>query len=108
MRRGFPLLFCLLALTSATPAHATAPFELDTKVDYAGLRCITGPGRVALVVGVHYRDVQERFEQISYLVKHVAELHATVRGASRSMRLGETVRIPVGLWGRRNVDHRHT
>ena len=109
MRRGLPLLFCVLALFSSVTATAAAdPFVLPPRIDYAGLRCITGTGRVALVVGVHYGDVKQKYESVAFLVRHVGHLEARLTGRSGSQLLLQTERLPVALVDRRNVDHRHT
>src|SRR4051794_17045226 len=108
MRRGLPLLFCVLTLTGAAPAAAATPFVLPARIDYAGLRCVTGTRHVQLVVGVHYGDVRTEFETVAFLVRHFADLDATISGASGSLRVAQRERLPVGLEGRRNVDYRHT
>src|SRR5690349_8699732 len=108
MRRGLPMLCCVLALACATSASAASPFVLPPRIDYAGLRCITGTGRVALVVGVHYGDVRDEFESVAFLVRLSADLRATLTGPSGTLEVTQTERLPIGLVGRRNVDHRHT
>src|SRR5689334_4738001 len=108
MRRGFPLLFCLLALTGATAAHAASPFVLPPRFDYAGLRCTPGSSVVSMVVGMHYGDIQTEFESVAFLVRNVGVVQASLAGANGSLRVEQVERLPLGLVGRRNVDHRHT
>ena len=108
MRRGLPMLASLLVLAATASAGAATPFVLPARIDYAGLRCISGAGTVTLVAGVHYGDVRDEFESVAFLVRYAGEIRATITGPSGSLSLQQTERLPVGLVGRRNVDYRHT